>query len=164
MERWRHLIYETWKFDKVEIAILGELLLRGAQTEGELRARASRMELVGEMDAMRLVLRRLSERRLVVYLTPEGRRGTTLTHGFHAPEDLERLRAKHGSDADEVEEFVSRSDHSDEADRGHRQAYTGRLEEALTQITSLQSVVEELKSKMACLEEDVRTIKQGLGI
>src|SRR5947209_5000401 len=42
VERWRHLVYEKWQIDKVEIAILGELLLRGAQTEGELRARASR--------------------------------------------------------------------------------------------------------------------------
>src|SRR5215813_11418979 len=42
--RWRHALYEAWKVDKVELAVLGELLLRGPQTEGELRSRASRME------------------------------------------------------------------------------------------------------------------------
>src|SRR5947209_11648958 len=46
--RWRHALYEAWRVDKVELAILGELLLRGPQTEGELRARASRMEPIDE--------------------------------------------------------------------------------------------------------------------
>ena len=35
--RWRHSLYEAWRADKVELAVLGELLLRGPQTEGELR-------------------------------------------------------------------------------------------------------------------------------
>src|SRR5207248_1166663 len=34
VERWRHLLYESWNVDKVDLAILGELLLRGPQTEG----------------------------------------------------------------------------------------------------------------------------------
>src|SRR6516162_7480604 len=42
--RWKHNLYEVWHVDKVELAVLGELLLRGPQTEGELRSRASRME------------------------------------------------------------------------------------------------------------------------
>src|SRR3954454_10919237 len=33
VERWRHLLYESWHVDKVDLAILGELLLRGPQTE-----------------------------------------------------------------------------------------------------------------------------------
>src|SRR6185312_1664048 len=35
--RWRHLLYEAWHVDKIDLAILAELLLRGPQTEGELR-------------------------------------------------------------------------------------------------------------------------------
>src|SRR5947209_6373261 len=37
--RWRHALYEAWHVDKVELALLAELLLRGPQTEGELRTR-----------------------------------------------------------------------------------------------------------------------------
>src|SRR5438874_10773703 len=95
VERWRHALYDGWHVNKVELAVLGELLLRGPQTEGELRARASRMEPIADVDALRGILRPLVERRLAVYLTPEGRRGTVVTHGFHAPEELERLRASH---------------------------------------------------------------------
>src|SRR5436853_5310098 len=38
--RWRHNLYEAWRLAKVELAIIAELLLRGPQTEGELRGRA----------------------------------------------------------------------------------------------------------------------------
>src|SRR5687768_1225314 len=44
VDRWRHHLYEAWNVSKVELAILAELLLRGPQTEGELRGRAGRME------------------------------------------------------------------------------------------------------------------------
>src|SRR5437870_994225 len=44
VERWRHNLYDAWSVNKVELAILAELLLRGPQTEGEIRQRASRME------------------------------------------------------------------------------------------------------------------------
>src|SRR5262249_3066633 len=103
VERWRHIAYETWKVDKVELAILAELLLRGPQTEGELRGRASRMEPIDDLDGLRVILKRLCERGLAVYLTPEGRRGTVLTDGFHPPSEVERLRAHHLGAAEAVE-------------------------------------------------------------
>lgn len=97
--RWRHALYEAWKVNKVELAVLGELLLRGPQTEGALRGRASRMEPIDDLDALRAVLRPMAERHLIVYLTPEGKRGTVLTHGLHSPEELERLRGRAGAGA-----------------------------------------------------------------
>src|SRR5205814_849061 len=41
VEKWRHLLYEAWNVGKGEIAVLAELLLRGPQTEGELRGRVN---------------------------------------------------------------------------------------------------------------------------
>ena len=49
------------------------------------------------LDALRAACQPLAQRGLVVYLTPEGRRGTSLTHGFHDPQELERLRSRTGS-------------------------------------------------------------------
>src|SRR5437588_574115 len=69
--RWRHSLYEAWRVDKVEVALMAELLLRGPQTEGELRTRAGRMEPINDLDALRALLKPLVERRLVVYLTPD---------------------------------------------------------------------------------------------
>lgn len=104
VDRWRHSLYDAWTSDKVELAILAELLLRGPQTEGELRTRASRMEPIDDLDTLRNVLRSLGERKLVVYLTPERSRGTTVTHGFHAPAEIEvvRTRLSSGLSAEEI--------------------------------------------------------------
>src|SRR5262249_16775400 len=75
VERWRHLLYPVLQVEKVDLAVLAELLLRGPQTEGELRTRASRMDPIDDLDALRATLRPLVQRNLVVYLTPEDRRG-----------------------------------------------------------------------------------------
>ncbi len=39
VDRWRHLLCESWHVNMVDLAILAELLLRGPQTEGELHSR-----------------------------------------------------------------------------------------------------------------------------
>jgi uncharacterized protein YceH (UPF0502 family) len=97
VDRWRQLLYEVLTVSKVELAVLTELLLRGPQTEGELRGRAARMEPIDDLDALRSILKPLAERKLIVYLTPERSRGTMLTHGFHAPEELARLQASNST-------------------------------------------------------------------
>jgi uncharacterized protein YceH (UPF0502 family) len=104
VDRWRQALYDVWTVSKTELAVLTELLLRGPQTEGELRGRAARMEPIEDIEQLRALLKPLAERKLVVYLTPERSRGTMVTHGFHAPEELDRLRAIHstGVGAEEV--------------------------------------------------------------
>ena len=166
VERWRHVLYEAWRVEKVELAVLGELLLRGPQTEGELRARANRMEPIAALDALRSVLKRLMERHLVVYLTPEGRRGTVLTHGFHESGELERFRARHGSESESgANESVSAAAVSNRGDSAPAPSvFEAGLREANAQISNLQAAFSELESKVATLAEQVRAIKEGLGM
>ena len=164
VERWRHNLYDGWKVNKVELAILAELLLRGPQTEGELRGRASRMEEINDLDALRGYCKPLAERKLVAYLTPEGRRGTMLTHGFHAADELERLRARHFAAADEPagDGGAGRAaPHRPAEDSGPLQA---RLDEAMVEIAGLKATVADLQTQVAALSESIRGIKEGLGI
>jgi uncharacterized protein YceH (UPF0502 family) len=49
--RFRHFAYEWLGVNKVELAVMAELLLRGSQTEGELRGRAARMEPIADVTA-----------------------------------------------------------------------------------------------------------------
>ncbi len=93
--RYRHLAYEWLGVEKEELAILGELLLRGEQSEGDLRGRASRMDPIPDLDALRGHLDRLAARGLVVWLSPPGR-GRMLTHGLLPPEKLEKVRSQLG--------------------------------------------------------------------
>jgi uncharacterized protein YceH (UPF0502 family) len=156
--RWRHALYEAWHVDKKELAVLAELLLRGPQTEGELRARASRMEAIDDVDALRAVLRPLAERGLVVYLSPEGRRGTVLTHGFHAPEELDRLRSS--PRAEPVAAPAAAVSH----DRGaHPEASTG-LAEDRAEIAALRAGMTKLERQVAELAEQLRALRDALGM
>jgi uncharacterized protein YceH (UPF0502 family) len=93
--KYRHYLYEWMGIDKVELAVMAELLLRGDQTVGELRARASRMELIADLAALRPTLESLRAKGLIVYLTPEGR-GHVVTHALYRPQELERVKAQYG--------------------------------------------------------------------
>ncbi len=155
--RWKHNLYDAWHVDKVELAVLGELLLRGPQTEGELRGRASRMEPIDDLDALRNVLRPLVERRLVVYLTPEERRGAMLTHGFHDPTELERLRSRIA--AEPVTEAPPPA-----ASSAVSPARDERLSELESGLTAAREEIAALKQTIAGLQEEVRQLKQSLGM
>jgi uncharacterized protein YceH (UPF0502 family) len=54
--------FGTLKLDSQELAIVCELLLRGSQTAGELRTRASRMAAFAETSEVEAALTRLSQR------------------------------------------------------------------------------------------------------
>jgi hypothetical protein len=91
--RYRHHAYEWLGVDKTELAVMAELLLRGAQTEGELRGRAARMEPIADVAALRPILNSLKAKNLIISLTPEGR-GHMLTHALYEPRELEKVRAE----------------------------------------------------------------------
>ncbi|MFM7539495.1 MAG: YceH family protein [Planctomycetota bacterium] len=97
VDRWRHHAYEAWTVGRIELGILCELLLRGPQTEGELRTRVARLDTLPDGDTLGNALKELARRALVVWLEPEGRRGARVTHGFHPPAELEALKAGSGS-------------------------------------------------------------------
>ncbi len=60
--KYEHRLQEQFNFDRRETAVLCELLLRGPQTPGELRGRASRMHPFEEIGQVQSTLQRLIER------------------------------------------------------------------------------------------------------
>jgi uncharacterized protein YceH (UPF0502 family) len=165
--RWRHALYEAWHVDKIDLAVLAELLLRGPQTEGELRTRASRMEPLDDLDALRGVLKPLGERNLILYLTPEDRRGAVITHGFHDPRELERLRTHHGSQP------VAPSAPAPAAPVPVRSPSPAEeklpvleagLAEARAEIAALKKQVADLQGQLTAVRDEVRALKQALGV
>jgi uncharacterized protein YceH (UPF0502 family) len=94
VQKYRHYMYEWLGVDKVESAVMTELLLRGPQTEGELRGRASRMEPIQDLNELRQVLSSLKAKGLVIPLTPEGR-GHVVSHALYPAGELERVRTQY---------------------------------------------------------------------
>lgn len=161
VDRWKHNLYEAWMLSKVDLAILAELLLRGPQTEGELRGRASRMEPIPDLESLRLALRPLTERRLVVFLGPEGRRGTQITHGFHDPKELEQIRSREGRDAESTAAMESQGGHlpapisSTKKPEDH-DTLQAEIADLRTQLMALQQTVGDLTRQ-------VQDLKNSLG-
>ena len=149
VDRWRHNLYEQWQVDKVELAILTELLLRGPQSEGELRGRASRMEPIDDLETLRQKLRPLAERKFVVFLGPAGRRGTQIVHGFCAPADLEELKsAARGEDAAPGASVTAAGP---SAAGGDDAALRATLEALKDQVHQLQTALKQVQEEMHAL-------------
>jgi uncharacterized protein YceH (UPF0502 family) len=146
VDKWRHLVYEAWHVDKREMAILAELLLRGPQTEGELRTRASRMEPIEDLETLRGFIKALIERKLVTYLTPEDRRGAVITHGFHSPDELAALRRAHQGGATAAPHAAAAAPQVDHA-----------------RLTALEGEVARLKAEVSALRSEVASLRQQLG-
>ncbi len=64
--KFRHLLHEALGLDEEELAVLAVLLLRGAQTPGELKQRTERMQGFPDLPAVQDTLDRLVERDLVL--------------------------------------------------------------------------------------------------
>jgi uncharacterized protein YceH (UPF0502 family) len=164
--RWRHSLYEAWHVDKIDLAVLAELLLRGPQTEGELRTRASRMEPLDDLDALRNVLKPLAERRLAVYLTPEERRGAVVTHGFHDPREIEQLRSRHAAEPAPTSAPLpgAAAAPSPPAVPPQVAALEDSVAEAREEVQAFKDQLRQLQDELALVREEVRALKQALGV
>jgi uncharacterized protein YceH (UPF0502 family) len=147
VNKYRHYLYEWLGVDKVELAVMGELLLRGDQTEGELRGRASRMEPIRDLPALRPVLDSLKSKGLVISLTPEGR-GHALSHALYRPQELERLKADYARRP--VPAAIEGTDTSPVAGGGVAARHAGDSSE----LAALRHEVGELRAQLAELRGD----------
>jgi uncharacterized protein YceH (UPF0502 family) len=148
-EKWRHNLYDglDLRNKPAEMAIIAELLLRGPQTEGELRGRASRMDAIPDLPTLQTMLEFLTGRGLVVYLTPPGqKRGVVVTHGLYPPDELEKVRQAHAVGATEVVAAPALS----------RSAVLDEVEDIRREVASLREVVR-------ALADEVTALKSALG-
>ena len=101
--KYRHLLDETLQVGPEEQALLSVLMLRGAQTPGELLARTDRLYHFDGPAAMHEVLERLIERELVTRLERRpGQREERYAHLLG--EDAEEVAADGGAPATPVGE------------------------------------------------------------
>lgn len=158
--RWKHTLYDWLKVSKAELAVVIELLLRGPQTEGELRARVSRMEPLADLPALQALLDALTPRGLVVYHSPPGqKRGVMVAHGLYPPEELEKLR----------QAFAAAGSGSDEDMPSRASTVRSELAAATTapawavEIAQVRSDLDELRNRVNELVAEVRELKSALG-
>lgn len=154
--KYRHFGYDYMKVKGVEAAVMTELLLRGEQTAGELRTRASRFEAIADLQTLQNVLDALMARGLVIPLSPPGR-GQLITHNLYQPEELARLqqaaRQRPVADGDSPPTGASRGAGS-ELERGAPPVarHQDPPPQWQSQLEELRQEVELLKARVAQLE------------
>lgn len=147
--------YGTLKLDPQELAIVCELLLRGPQTPGELRSRASRMAPFSDVSEVEAALTRLSQREdgpFVVRLAREpGRRESRYAHLFsgEVSESTEE-QPVHGSSGHVVAESV-------------RTAASGGSEPRAS-LSPAETAFADMRQeqRLSRLEEEVRALRAEL--
>lgn len=144
--KFRHYLYEWLGVDKVELAVMAELLLRGEQTVGELRGHASRMEPIADLNALHTILESLVQKQLVVTLTPAGR-GQVVTHNLYSPERLGEIKAQFASGHGVAEPATPRVP----AARG--------AGVSADQFASLEAEVAQLRAEIAHLREELAALR-----
>jgi uncharacterized protein YceH (UPF0502 family) len=152
--KYRHTARESLEISAAEMVVLAELLLRGPQTVGELRGRASRMHPLESLDVVQNVLDSLMKRE-----TPLAR----------------ELPPAPGTRANRYAQLLCPSLHPLEAppaaallthDQSRATAVTPPRASTVgidSRITDLIDRVEALERDVAQLKSAVRTITQALG-
>jgi uncharacterized protein YceH (UPF0502 family) len=92
--KYRHEAYRWLGVDRPQLAVLAELLLRGEQTLGELRARAERMEPIADLAALKPIVDSLVARGLMIEVTGPGR-GQIVSHNLYLEGERAELRGRH---------------------------------------------------------------------
>jgi uncharacterized protein YceH (UPF0502 family) len=164
--RWKHMLYETTKVSKAELAVLVELLLRGPQTEGDLRARASRMEPLPDLTSLQTILQGLAARRMVHYLSPpEQKRGVYVAHGFYPADEFEKVRQVFASRQPTDEEMPGRlsAARADLTAAAAAPGWVAEIAAIRSENASLRGEIDKLRSALEALAAEVRALKSELG-
>lgn len=142
--KYRHAAYEWLEVDGPGSAVMTELLLRGPQTLGELRSRASRMHAFDSLDALKVVVDALVENGLVEALSPAGR-GQTFAHTLYPPQERQFLNAKLEKQSTAADKR-KQSGPASPAEKTAVDQLIARLESVNERIDQLEQRIAELES------------------
>jgi uncharacterized protein YceH (UPF0502 family) len=132
--KFEHRLQEAFNFDRREIAILCELLLRGPQTPGELRSRADRMHPFDDLGQVQSTLQRLAQREPPLVKMLPRQPGTKESRYTHLLSGDVRIQAQEATP---------------EADVSHSTADGERIARLENELSALQNEVANLKQQLA---------------
>ena len=182
VQKYRHYLYEWMAVSKVELSVMIELLLRGPQTEGELRGRVSRMDPIDDLNALRELLTSLKAKGLVIPLSPEGR-GQVFTHALFPQRDLDQQKAQYSQQpmasslieeepqAQPLPGAPQQSPATAAAPRaaapasrlGDLELQQQCIDELRSQAKQQQQEIEEITADLRRIEAEVQDLKRALG-
>jgi uncharacterized protein YceH (UPF0502 family) len=161
-ERYRHYMRKRFTLTEPQLAALTELLLRGRQSIGDLRSRASRMVAIESLDDLREALRGLASQNYIQANMSLDRRGVEIDHNFYLPAENKKVAF---SDRDESEADVPEPLRPVPAARpaSPAPAYVPPAgdSQAVGAINTLRSEQKELAARVESLEAELKRL-QGI--
>jgi hypothetical protein len=137
--KYEHRLQEVFNFDRREIAVICVLLLRGAQTPGELRGRTERMYRFEALDDVISTLDRLGQRQPPLAVVLPRQPGTKESRYMH-------LFAGEPEMGDNVAQVASNE--------------TGSGGRSSDRLANLESEVSELRREMAEIREQLAAVRK----
>jgi uncharacterized protein YceH (UPF0502 family) len=144
VSKFEHRLQEAFNFYRPEVAIVCELLLRGPQTPGELRVRASRMHAFEDLESVHSALNRLEKREPPLVTMLPRRPGTKEVRYAHLLSDTPpaTLAAPaHVPAAREGDAGVASP------------SYTQRIESLVAEMAELRKQIADLQSQFAAFRK-----------
>lgn len=164
-ERYRHYARKRFSFSEPQLAILTELLLRGSQSLGELRARASRMVAIDSLDTLRDEIQGLIDEDYVESDVPLARRGAEVDHAFYPDNEKRRRASEPIATRTESETFdVHSVPIGMPAPIGDcLEDYRGEIASLRADGQTLRTEVDELRAELESLRKTVESLRAELG-
>jgi hypothetical protein len=145
--KYEHRLQDAFNFYRPEIAVVCELLLRGPQTPGELRTRASRMHPFEDLESVHAALQRLSKREPPLVTALPRQPGTKETRYAHLMgEDDPLADMEQGKPHEEADAAASHRLPGDELGDGR--------------VAALMEEVEQLRAEVAGLREQFAVFRK----
>ena len=173
-ERYRHYVRKRYTFTEPQLAIMTELLLRGRQTLGDLRARASRMVPIESLTDLRQELDALLDAGYLQATTELERRGAEVDHTFYEPQEQKTLPVQSTSGTGTSGTFAPPTDKVPEEDAAettpapasateagiaHRSITPAAPSTSATNQDELQQDLDNLRQEHSQLKQDLEELR-----
>lgn len=152
--KYRHHAYEWLGVTAVELAVMTELLLRGEQTLGDLRARAARMEPIADQGGLKVVVDGLLKKGLMREVTPPGR-GQVVSHNLYKDREVADLQTHFSSVAARASAGVEEPSLAGSSPTSSTLKYAtaDQLAELAVELAELRAEFARLRQRVEVLEE-----------
>ncbi|HBL41943.1 DUF480 domain-containing protein [Gimesia sp.] len=148
-ERYRHYMRRRFEFTEPQLAILTELWLRGRQTMGELRGRASRMVPIETLDELRAEFKGLLDQKYVQSNGSIERRGIEVDHNWYQEREGKTLGFEDTAD--------------EEPATAAKESTPSPVTQTVTpDLSGFTSVIEQLQQDNLSLRHEIDTLTQSL--
>lgn len=156
--RFRHYMRHKFTLTEAQLAILTELLLRGRQSVGELRVRASRMSAIDTLDQLKQELQGLIDLEMVESDGSLDRRGAEVDHRLYPAGENRPVSTRSNS-----EEESAPGSGEESPVRGATGGMGGRLQEMEARVEELAQENRQLREQMSEIQSALEQLKSALG-